>query len=58
MLFGYHQARGTSPGWGTLALVTLLNLAFLVRGELNWRMIVAAARSVGTPQRVGRPGPR
>jgi hypothetical protein len=57
MMFGYHQARATSPGWGTLTLVTLLNLAFLVRGEANWRVIVAAARSLGSPPRVGRSGP-
>jgi len=54
MLFGYHQARGSSPGWGTLVLVTLLNLAFLARGEANWRMIVSAARSVGSPRVTGR----
>ncbi len=51
MLFAYHQARGTIPGWGTLALVTVVNLAFLVRGELNWRMIVSSARSMGDPAR-------
>ena len=54
LLFGFHLARGSSPGWGTLALVTLLNLAFLVRGELNWRLIVSAARSVGSPRVAGR----
>lgn len=46
-LFAYHRAVGSTPGWPTLTLVTLVNLTFLVRGELNWRMIVSAARSVG-----------
>jgi hypothetical protein len=39
-----HVLRDTAPGWPTWLLVTSLNIAFLVRGELNWRHIVAAAR--------------
>lgn len=46
-LFAYQQAAGSTPGWVTLSSVTLMNVAFLVRGELNWRLIVSAARSVG-----------
>lgn len=44
ILFAYHHVVGSTPSWGTLVPVTLGNLAFLVRGELNWRMIVSAAR--------------
>lgn len=43
-LFLLHRLRGSVPGWGTLTAVTAWNLAFVVRGEVSWRMIVAAAR--------------
>jgi hypothetical protein len=49
-LFAFHSTRGSMPGWTSLAVVTLLNLAFLARGEANWRAIVAATRSVAFPQ--------
>jgi len=46
-LFAAHAAGGTSPGVLTLAVVTILNAAFLVRGEANSRRIVRAARRAG-----------
>lgn len=52
-LFALHAVRESRPGWGSMALVTALNLAFLVRGELNWRIIVAEARRTGR-RRVAR----
>jgi hypothetical protein len=51
LLFAYHSMRGSTPGWYSLGLVTLLNMTFLLRGEANWRVIVAATRSVAFPQR-------
>lgn len=42
--FALHRIGGTTPGLATLLLVTTLNLAFLVRGEVNWRHIITAAR--------------
>jgi len=56
--FGLHRAGGTIPGPGTLVLATVLNIAFLLRGEANWRMIVAAARSIGEPAQVSEPAAR
>jgi len=50
-LFIYHRWSGSAPGWGSLGLVTLVNLLFLARGELNWRVIVAAARSMSSPRK-------
>jgi hypothetical protein len=45
LLAVYHAGRGSLPGWRTLGLVTLITSAFLVRGEANWRAIVAATRA-------------
>jgi hypothetical protein len=50
MLFGYHAVHDSTPGWSSIILVTLVNVAFMVRGEANWRVIVAATRSVASPQ--------
>jgi hypothetical protein len=50
MLFSYHAVHDSTPGWYSLGLVTLLNVAFMVRGEANWRAIVAATRAVAFPQ--------
>jgi hypothetical protein len=46
--FATHALRGTTPGWATWLPVSILNVAFLVRGEVNWRHIVAAARRAST----------
>ena len=40
-----HAARGTEPGVATLLLATAANVLFLIRGELNWLVIVRATRS-------------
>jgi hypothetical protein len=45
-LFAFHRLGGTVPGWYSLGFVTALNLLFVVRGEVNWRVIVAATRTV------------
>jgi lipoprotein signal peptidase len=52
LLVAYHALRGTQPGWHSMGLVTLVTLAFLLRGELNWRVIVRATRTAveGTSQ--------
>ena len=52
-LLAGHAATRTSPGMATWLLVTGLNIAFLVRGELNWQHVIAAARRVAAvgPQR-------
>jgi hypothetical protein len=44
-VFSYHSTHDSIPGWSSLGLVTLVNVSFLLRGEANWRAIVAAARS-------------
>lgn len=49
LLLAAHLAGHTVPGVATLGLVTILNLAFLIRGEANWRLIVAAARRTAQP---------
>jgi hypothetical protein len=48
-LAAYHSGRGSLPGWHSLGLVTLVTAAFMVRGEVNWRMIVAATRAAAAP---------
>jgi hypothetical protein len=45
LVVAYHALRGTQPGWHSTGLATLLTLAFLLRGELNWRVIVRAMRA-------------
>jgi hypothetical protein len=45
LLAAYHTSQGSLPGWRSLGLVTLITTAFLVRGEVNWRVIVAATRA-------------
>jgi hypothetical protein len=45
LLAAYHAGRGSLPGWRSLGLVTLITTAFLARGEVNWRVIVAATRA-------------
>jgi hypothetical protein len=45
LLAAYHAGQGSPPGWRSLGLVTLITTAFLVRGEVNWRGIVAATRA-------------
>jgi hypothetical protein len=40
----HHAGQGSLPGWRSLGLVTVITTAFLVRGEVNWRVIVAATR--------------
>jgi hypothetical protein len=50
-VFAYHSTRGSIPGWYSLLGVTLANVLFLLRGEANWRVIVAAARSVALARR-------
>jgi hypothetical protein len=60
MLFGYHAVHGSRPGWYSLGVVTVLNLAFMLRGEANWRAIVAATRSVAStqgPRHAAQPAP-
>lgn len=52
IVFAAHVAERTMPGLPALLVTTALNAAFLVRGEANWRMIVAAARSTGGPAAV------
>jgi len=44
LLVTSEASRGITPGWTPLGVITALNAAFLVRGELNWRRIVATAR--------------
>lgn len=47
-----HAATATVPGAAELAAITAANLLFLVRGEVNWQVIVRAARTTGaTPPR-------
>lgn len=48
VLLGFHLLTGTAPSWPTLLLVTAFNVAFLLRGEGNWRVIVGAARRTST----------
>jgi hypothetical protein len=57
LLFAVHLVRGTQPGWATLILVTFMNVAFLLRGEANWRVIVAAARRSAAGQSPPRATP-
>jgi hypothetical protein len=52
-LYAVHAFGDATPGRATWLLVTAINLAFLVRGEVNWRHIVAAARRAGAPVRTG-----
>lgn len=57
-LVAFHHFTGTDPGGATLVLVTVVDVAFLVRGELNWRLVVGAARRLSVPDRPadgGRP---
>jgi hypothetical protein len=49
LLFAYHSANGCTAGWLSLALATLINVGFMVRGEANWRAIVAATRAAAAP---------
>lgn len=51
-----HASRGTVPGTGLLVGVTLANVLFLVRGEVNWQVIVRTAR-LAAPPAGPRPGP-
>lgn len=44
MLVAADVSRGSVPGWPVLGTITLVNVAFLVRGEANWRRIVSTAR--------------
>ena len=53
ILLAVHLVWHTVPGWGTLLPVTALNLMFLIRGEANWQIIVAAARRLGDPRTAG-----
>jgi hypothetical protein len=56
MLVAAEVSRGSTPGWPVLVTITAVNVAFLVRGEVNWRKIVAAARRAhGAVQTVPRP---
>lgn len=45
-LLAFYRVTDTIPGWTGIAFVTALNIAFLVRGEVNWRIILGAARRV------------
>ena len=51
-LAAVHLAAGTRPGVAALAAVTAANLAFLLRGEVNWQLVVRATRRAGE----ARPG--
>jgi len=44
----FDLSRGTEPGWASLLAVTASNVVFLIRGELNWRAVVSAARRAST----------
>jgi hypothetical protein len=54
----HHALRGTPPGWASLTFVTLINAGFLLRGEVNWRVIVAATRSMAERHPDARPRAR
>jgi len=49
LLYAQHRRLDTTPGWRTLAVVTLINLVFAVRGDMNWRRIVSATRAAAGP---------
>ncbi|NIP80976.1 MAG: hypothetical protein GWM90_17870 [Gemmatimonadetes bacterium] len=49
-LAAVHLSRGSDPGIGALLAVTLLNGLFLLRGEVNWRIVVRAARTAAREQ--------
>lgn len=55
-LAAFHHLTRTDPGWSTFGLVTLFNIGFLVRGELNWRLVVGAARLLSVPDRPAHDG--
>lgn len=44
----FDLSRGSEPGWLPLLAVTGCNVAFLLRGELNWRAVVSTARLAST----------
>lgn len=48
-------ARGLTIGWAHLSLITLVNVVFLARGEVNWRAIVAVAREAHRTSTVTQP---
>jgi hypothetical protein len=54
LLVAYHATRGTQPGWHSMGLVTLFTLAFLLRGELNWQVIVRATRAAARTSQAAR----
>lgn len=51
-LLGYHLAKDTQPGGGTLTIVLGLNVLFILRGEANWRHIVRVTRAMAVRGRV------
>lgn len=63
-LAAVHLEAGTRPGMAGLIAVSLANLTFLLRGEVNWQLLVRATRravdaspEVAVPMDLAAPAP-